>query len=230
MGCNGSNDFTFEASAGNLILKAPKGFINASKVRISNLGEPTTLTDATTKKYVDNAIANANLGGGTGGGGTTIPSDLINRVDQVEQGVNDNKTNIQDLENKYNQQQTTIEQNKNDITNKVNQVEQTTTNNSTSIGDLNNKHTQQQTLINTNKTNIETNKNTIDTVNQNLTSTQNLLTQTINELRTLRPFKYVGAYTSSKTYMINEMVSYNNAFYLSVEDNNNTQPSTSNNK
>lgn len=192
MGCNGSNDFTFEASAGNLILKAPKGFINASKVRISNLGEPTTLTDATTKSYVDNAIKNASLsGGGAGGGGTTIPSDLENRVDQVEQGVNDNKTNIQDLENKYNQQ---------------------------------------QTLIDTNKTNIETNKNTINNVNQNLTSTQNLLTQTIDNLRTLRPFKYVGAYSSSTTYKINEMVSYNNAFYLSVEDNNNTTPSTTNNK
>ena len=233
MGCNGSNDFTFEASAGNLILKAPKGFINASKVRISNLGEPTTLTDATTKSYVDNAIKNANLGGGTGSGGsggTTIPSDLVNRVDQVEQGVNENKTNIQDLEQKYNQQQTTIEQNKNDITNKVNQMEQNVNTNSSSITDLNNKHNQQQTLINTNKTNIETNKNTIDTVNQNLQGTQNLLTQTINELRTLRPFKYVGAYSSSKTYMINEMVSSNNAFYLSVEDNNSTTPSTSNNK
>ena len=228
MGCNGSNDFTFEASAGNLILKAPKGFINASKVRISNLGEPTTLTDATTKQYVDNAIKN--ITPGSGSGGTTIPSDLVNRVDQVEQGVNDNKTNIQDLENKYNQQQTTIEQNKNDITNKVNQVEQNVNTNSSGITDLNNKYNQQQTLINTNKTNIETNKNTINNVNQNLTSTQNLLTQTINELRTLRPFKYVGAYTSSKAYMINEMVSLNNAFYLSVEDNNSTTPSTSNNK
>lgn len=230
MGCNGSNDFTFEASAGNLILKAPKGFINASKVRISNLGEPTTLTDATTKAYVDNAIKNASLGGGTSGGGTTIPSDLINRVDQLEQTTTTNTNDINDLETKYNQQQTTIEQNKNDITNKVNQVEQNVNTNTSSITDLNNKYTQQQTLINTNKTNIETNKNTINNVNQNLTSTQNLLTQTINELRTLRPFKYVGAYNSSTTYKINEMVSYNNAFYLSVEDNNNTTPSTTNNK
>ena len=131
---------------------------------------------------------------------------------------------------KKRQQQTTIEQNKNDITNKVNQVEQNVNTNSSGITDLNNKYNQQQTLINTNKTNIETNKNTINNVNQNLTSTQNLLTQTINELRTLRPFKYVGAYTSSKAYMINEMVSLNNAFYLSVEDNNSTTPSTSNNK
>lgn len=230
MGCNGSNDFTFEASAGNLILKAPKGFINASKVRISNLGEPTALTDATTKKYVDTAIANANLGGGTGGGGTTIPSDLINRVDQAEQDINTNKQGIADLETKYNQQQTQIDQNKNDIDNKVNQIEQNVGTNSSSITDLNNKYNQQQTLIDTNKTNIETNKNTINNVNQSLTNTQTLLTQTIDNLRTLRPFKYVGAYSSSKTYAINEMVSYNNAFYLSVEDNNNTTPSTSNNK
>ena len=222
-----------EAPQGNIYLKpsaSNNGYIDCYNAKLSRIANPTANTDAANKLYVDNAIKNANLGGGTGSGGTTIPSDLVNRVDQVEQGVNDNKTNIQDLEQKYNQQQTTIEQNKNDITNKVNQVEQTTTNNSTSIGDLNNKYNQQQTLINTNKTNIETNKNTIDTVNQTLQGTKNLLTQTINELRTLRPFKYVGAYTSSKTYMINEMVSLNNAFYLSVEDNNSTTPSTSNNK
>lgn len=99
MGCNGSNDFTFEASAGNLILKAPKGFINASKVRISNLGEPTTLTDATTKSYVDKAIANASLGGGTGSGGS-IPQETLNQIET-------NKNNITDLQNRTN----TIEQN-----------------------------------------------------------------------------------------------------------------------
>lgn len=94
MGCNGSNDFTFEASAGNLILKAPKGFINASKVRISNLGEPTTLTDAATKLYVDNAIKNANLGGGTGSGGS-IPQETLNQIET-------NKNNITDLQNRTN--------------------------------------------------------------------------------------------------------------------------------
>lgn len=117
-----------------------------------------------------------------------------------------------------------------DLVNRVDQIEQNVNTNSSSITDLNNKHNQQQTLIDTNKNNIQTNKTTIDTVNQNLTSTQNLLTQTIDSLRTLRPFKYVGAYSSSTTYKINEMVSYNNAFYLSVEDNNSTTPSTTNNK
>ena len=162
---------------------------NATDQRRFNLliAEPTQNNNPATKQYVDNAIRNIN----PGSGGTTIPSDLVNRVDQVEQNVNTNSSSITDLNNKYNQQ---------------------------------------QTLINTNKTNIETNKNTINNVNQTLQGTQNLLTQTINELRTLRPFKYVGAYSSSKTYMINEMVSLNNAFYLSVEDNNGTTPSTSNNK
>lgn len=222
-----------EAPQGNIYLKpsaSNNGYIDCYNAKISRIANPTANTDAANKLYVDNAIKNANLGGGTGSGGTTIPSDLINRVDQVEQGVNDNKTNIQDLENKYNQQQIEINQNKTDIDNKVNQVEQNVNTNSSSITDLNNKYNQQQTLINTNKTNIETNKNTINNVNQTLQGTQNLLTQTINELRTLRPFKYVGAYSSSKTYMINEMVSLNNAFYLSVEDNNSTTPSTSNNK
>lgn len=117
-----------------------------------------------------------------------------------------------------------------DLVNRVDQIEQNVNTNSSSITDLNNKHNQQQTLIDTNKNNIQTNTTSIDTVNQNLTSTQNLLTQTIDSLRTLRPFKYVGAYSSSTTYKINEMVSYNNAFYLSVEDNNSTTPSTTNNK
>lgn len=222
-----------EAPQGNIYLKpsaSNNGYIDCYNAKLSRIANPTANTDAANKLYVDNAIKNANLGGGTGSGGTTIPSDLVNRVDQIEQTTTTNTSDIQDLEQKYNQQQTTIEQNKNDITNKVNQVEQNINTNSSSITDLNNKHNQQQTLINTNKTNIETNKNTIDTVNQTLQGTKNLLTQTINELRTLRPFKYVGAYSSSKTYMINEMVSLNNAFYLSVEDNNSTTPSTSNNK
>lgn len=234
LGNTGKNEgMLLEAPQGNIYLKpsaSNNGYIDCYNAKISRIANPTANTDAANKLYVDNAIKNANLGGGTGSGGTTIPSDLINKVDQVEQGVNENKTNIQDLENKYNQQQIEINQNKTNIDNKVNQVEQNVNTNSSSITDLNNKYNQQQTLINTNKTNIETNKNTINNVNQTLQGTQNLLTQTINELRTLRPFKYVGAYSSSKTYMINEMVSLNNAFYLSVEDNNSTTPSTSNNK
>lgn len=218
-----------EAPQGNIYLKpsaSNNGYIDCYNAKISRIANPTANTDAANKQYVDNAIKNIT----PGSGGTTIPSDLVNRVDQIEQTTTTNTSGIQDLEQKYNQQQTQIEQNKNDITNKVNQIEQNVNTNSSGITDLNNKHNQQQTLINTNKTNIETNKNTIDTVNQTLQGAQNLLTQTINELRTLRPFKYVGAYNSSKTYMINEMVSLNNAFYLSVEDNNSTTPSTSNNK
>ena len=234
LGNTGKNEgMLLEAPQGNIYLKpsaSNNGYIDCYNAKLSRIANPTANTDAANKLYVDNAIKNANLGGGTGSGGTTIPSDLVNRVDQIEQTTTTNTSDIQDLEQKYNQQQTTIEQNKNDITNKVNQVEQNVNTNSSSITDLNNKHNQQQTLINTNKTNIETNKNIIDTVNQTLQGTKNLLTQTINELRTLRPFKYVGAYSSSKTYMINEMVSLNNAFYLSVEDNNSTTPSTNNNK
>lgn len=222
-----------EAPQGNIYLKpsaSANGYIDCYNAKISRIANPTNNTDAANKAYVDNAIKNANLGGGGTGGGTTIPTDLINQVNKIGQDVDTNKQGIADLEQKYNQQQTTIEQNKNDIDNKVNQMETNVNTNSSGITDLNNKHNQQQTLIDTNKNNIQTNTTSIDTVKQNLEGTQNLLTQTINELRTLRPFKYVGAYSSSTTYKINEMVSYNNAFYLSVEDNNNTTPSTSNNK
>ena len=235
LGNTGKNEgMLLEAPQGNIYLKpsaSANGYIDCYNAKVSRIATPTANTDAANKLYVDNAIKNASLsGGGSGSGGTTIPSDLINRVDQLEQTTTTNTNDINDLETKYNQQQTTIDQNKNDITNKVNQIEQTTNTNSSGITDLNNKHNQQQTLINTNKTNIETNKNTINNVNQSLQGTQTLLTQTIDNLRTLRPFKYVGAYNSSTTYKINEMVSYNNAFYLSVEDNNNTTPSTTNNK
>lgn len=185
-GSSTSDNFVIGADRGVIKLE-PSTHVDVSNKKIINVADPTADQDAANKRYVDNAIQNIN----PGSGGTTIPSDLINRVDQIEQNVNTN---------------------------------------SSSITDLNNKHNQQQTLIDTNKNNIQTNKTTIDTVNQNLTSTQNLLTQTIDSLRTLRPFKYVGAYSSSTTYKINEMVSYNNAFYLSVEDNNSTTPSTTNNK
>lgn len=78
--------------------------------------------------------------------------------------------------------------------------------------------------VGTNKTNIQTNTNNITALDGRLLSVSGLLNQTIDGLRTLRPFKFVGLYDSSRTYMINEMVSKDDKFYLSLEDNNSTTP------
>lgn len=78
--------------------------------------------------------------------------------------------------------------------------------------------------VGTNTTNIQTNTNNITALDSRLVSVSGLLNQTIDGLRTLRPFKFVGLYDSSRTYMLNEMVSKDNIFYLSLEDNNSTTP------
>ena len=71
---------------------------------------------------------------------------------------------------------------------------------------------------------VQTNTNNITALDGRLLSVSGLLNQTIDGLRTLRPFKFVGLYDSSRTYMINEMVSKDDKFYLSLEDNNTTTP------
>lgn len=71
---------------------------------------------------------------------------------------------------------------------------------------------------------VQTNKNDITALDSRLVSVSSLLNQTVDGLRTLRPFKFVGLYDSSRTYMLNEMVSKDNVFYLSLEDNNRTTP------
>ena len=100
------------------------------------------------------------------------------------------------------------------------------------------KNAEQDETIRNQETRIESNWNNINNLNQRvgtnttnitaldsrLLSVSGLLTQTIDGLRTLRPFKFVGLYDSSRTYMINEMVSKDDKFYLSLEDNNTTTP------
>ena len=68
--------------------------------------------------------------------------------------------------------------------------------------------------------------NTITPIDNKLTNTTDLLNQTIERLRTLKPFQYVGQYQAGTTYNINQVVSFNNNLYLSTEDNNTTQPPT----
>lgn len=80
--------------------------------------------------------------------------------------------------------------------------------------------------VGANTTNIQTNTNNITALDSRLVSVSGLLTQTIDGLRTLRPFKYVGEYQNGTSYNINQLVSYNNNLYLSKEDNNTTIPTS----
>ena len=73
---------------------------------------------------------------------------------------------------------------------------------------------------------VQTNTNEITALDSRLLSVSGLLNQTIDGLRTLRPFKYVGEYQNGTSYNINQLVSYQNNLYLSKEDNNNTIPTS----
>lgn len=112
-----------------------------------------------------------------------------------------------------------IEQN-NRITTLTQQVN-TNKNNITNLATVQNQHDQ---LIQANKTNIQTNTNSITALDGRLVSVSGLLDQTIDGLRTLKPFEYVGEYQNGTSYNINQLVSYQNNLYLSKEDNNNTTP------
>lgn len=129
-------------------------------------------------------------------------------------------TNISNNENEINSLKAKdIEQN-----NRLTQLEQETLENFNEIANIKTKDQQQDTTIQSNTTNIQTNTNSITALDGRLLSVSGLLNQTIDGLRTLRPFKFVGLYDSSRTYMINEMVNKDNIFYLSLEDNNTTTP------
>ena len=112
-----------------------------------------------------------------------------------------------------------IEQN-NRITTLTQEVN-TNKNNITNLATVQNQHDQ---LIQTNKTNIQTNTNNITALDGRLVSVSGLLDQTIDGLRTYKPFEYVGDYQNGTSYNINQLVSYQNNLYLSKENNNTTTP------
>ncbi len=78
--------------------------------------------------------------------------------------------------------------------------------------------------IQNNTNNIQTNTTNITALDGRLVSVSSLLNDTINGLKTLKPFQYVGEYQAGTTYRINQAVSLNNNLYLSKEDNNTTTP------
>lgn len=114
-----------------------------------------------------------------------------------------------------------IEQN-----NRLTQLEQETEDNFNEIANIKTKDQQQDNTIQSNTTSINANTNSINTLNQQVANNKNLLDQTIDGLRALKPFQYVGEYQNGTSYNINQLVSYNNNLYLSKEDNNNTIPTS----
>ena len=112
-----------------------------------------------------------------------------------------------------------IEQN-----NRLTQLEQETEDNFNEIANIKTKDQQQDNSIQSNTTSINANTNSINTLNQQVANNKNLLDQTIDGLRTLKPFEYVGEFQQGTSYNINQLVSYNNNLYLSKENNNNTTP------
>lgn len=129
-------------------------------------------------------------------------------------------TNISNNENEINSLKAKDTEQNNRITALTQEVN-TNKNNITNLATVQNQHDQ---LIQTNTNKIQENKNNITALDGRLVSVSGLLTQTIDGLRTLKPFQYVGEYQNGTSYNINQLVSYNNNLYLSKEDNNNTTP------
>ena len=159
----------------------------------------------------------------------SLPQDPTTAADIAQ--INQNIANINQEQITQN---TNISNNANEINslkakdieqnNRLTQLEQETEENFNEIANIKTKDQQQDNSIQSNTTNIQTNTNNITALDSRLVSVSGLLNQTIDGLRTLRPFKFVGLYDSSRTYMINEMVSKDDKFYLSLEDNNTTTP------
>ena len=159
----------------------------------------------------------------------SLPQDPTTAADIAQ--INQNIANINQEQITQN---TNISNNANEISslkakdieqnNRLAQLEQETTNNNNEIANIKTKDQQQDNSIQSNTTSINANTNSINTLNQQVANNKNLLDQTIDGLRALKPFQYVGEYQNGTSYKINQLVSYNNNLYLSKEDNNNTTP------
>lgn len=159
----------------------------------------------------------------------SLPQDPTTTADIAQ--INQNIANINQEQITQN---TNISNNENEINalkakdteqnNRLDQLEQETEENFNEITNIKTKDQQQDNSIQSNTTNINANTNSINTLNQQVANNKNLLDQTIDGLRALKPFEYVGEYQNGTSYKINQLVSYQNNLYLSKEDNNNTTP------
>ena len=160
---------------------------------------------------------------GTLGQDPTTAADIaqINQnIANINQEQITQNTNISNNANEINSiKAKDIEQN-----NRLTQLEQETEDNFNEIANIKTKDQQQDNSIQTNTNKIQENKNNITALDGRLLSVSGLLTQTIEGLRTYKPFQYVGDYQNGTSYNINQLVSYNNNLYLSKEDNNTTTP------
>ena len=161
----------------------------------------------------------------------SLPQDPTTAADIAQ--INQNIANINQEQITQN---TNISNNANEISslkakdieqnNRLTQLEQETEDNFNEIANIKTKDQQQDNTIQSNTTSINANTNSINTLNQQVANNKNLLDQTIDGLRTLKPFQYVGEYQNGTSYNINQLVSYQNNLYLSKEDNNNTIPTS----
>ena len=161
----------------------------------------------------------------------SLPQDPTTAADIAQ--INQNIANINQEQITQN---TNISNNANEISslkakdieqnNRLTQLEQETLENFNEINSVKQKNTEQDTAIQTNTNKIQENKNNITALDGRLLSVSGLLDQTIDGLRTLKPFQYVGEYQNGASYNINQLVSYQNNLYLSKEDNNNTIPTS----
>lgn len=123
----------------------------------------------------------------------------LNNINTIKTDLGDLGNQVVDVQNKTNANTTKIQQNTTNITTNT-------------------------TNIQNNTNNIQTNTTNITALDGRLVSVSSLLNDTINGLKTLKPFQYVGEYQAGTTYRINQAVSLNNNLYLSKEDNNTTTP------
>lgn len=137
---------------------------------------------------------------------------------QDEQQVQN--TNIQANTNKTTDLQNQITENTEDIA----AINEEVSTNKTDIANLGNKVNANEAAIQTNTNKIQENKNNITILDSRLLNVSGLLNQTIDGLRTLKPFEYVGEFQQGTSYKTNQLVSLNNNLYLSKEDNNTTTP------
>lgn len=150
------------------------------------------------------------------------------------QNIQANRTSLIQIEKIDEAQNTAIETNLNnintiktdlgDLGNQVIDVQNKTNANTTKIQQNTTNITTNTTNIQNNTNNIQTNTTNITALDGRLVSVSSLLNDTINGLKTLKPFQYVGEYQAGTTYRINQAVSLNNNLYLSKEDNNTTTP------
>lgn len=158
------------------------------------------------------------------------------KQEQIQQNIDiqANRTALTQIEKIDEAQNTAIETNLNnintikadlgDLGNQVVDVQNKTNANTTKIQQNTTNITTNTTNIQNNTNNIQTNTTNITALDGRLVSVSSLLNDTINGLKTLKPFQYVGEYQAGTTYRINQAVSLNNNLYLSKEDNNTTTP------